>query len=409
MSEDLAIRARPRPVKRFSKKALLIGAGGLALTLSAALAFALQPVSYDDGPRTELYNVTHKPMAEGLEQLPATYDEVKPAVPVLGPPLPGDLGRAYMAGGSQSEELSKDNPFRYERGQSAPRTVISRSRSVRPAPQPVQTIPDIDPQHVTRSSSLFFEVGNNQAKPTTPSAQPAFGGGLIQDPLLAGLDPSLLRQAGLGTQPVSAGAPPTPNTPSEIQELSSPYTVMAGTLIPATLVTGINSDLPGQVIGQVTENVHDTVSGRYLLIPQGSKLIGTYDARQSYGDKRAFVTWSRLIFPNGSSVNLANMASVDAGGYAGLRDDVDNHTGSIVKAGILSSVLGVGTELATDDDDRIVRALQNSGQSTVNIAGQRIVDRSLNVEPTITIRPGWRFSVMVSEDLILKPYANSSK
>ena len=128
--------------------------------------------------------------------------------------------------------------------------------------------------------------------------------------------------------------------------------------------------------------------------------------RQRYGDKRAFVTWSRLIFPNGNSVNLANMASVDASGYAGLRDDVDNHTGSIVKAGILSSALGVGTELATDDDDRIVRALQTSGQSTVNIAGQRMVDRSLNVEPTITIRPGWRFSVMVSEDLILKPYSN---
>ena len=406
MSEDLAIRARPRPVKRFSKKALFIGAGGLALTLSAALAFALQPVSYDDAPSTELYNVTHKPMAEGLEQLPASYDEVKPAVPVLGPPLPGDLGRAYMAGGAQIEEDPKDNPFRYERGQSAPRSTISRPRSVRPVSQPAQTLPETDPMEVARSSSLFFEVGNNQKASASTSIQPAFGTGLIQDPLLAGLDPALLRQVGLGPQSMKTNTPSSPNTPTEIQELSSPYTVMAGTLIPATLVTGINSDLPGQVIGQVTENVHDTVSGRYLLIPQGSKLIGTYDARQSYGDKRAFVTWSRLIFPNGNSVSLANMSSVDAGGYAGLRDDVDNHTGSIVKAGILSSVLGVGTELATDDDDRIVRALQNSGQSTVNIAGQRMVDRSLKVEPTITIRPGWRFSVMVSEDLILKPYSN---
>ena len=406
MNEDLAIRARPRPVKRFSKKALFIGAVGMALVLSTALAFALQPVDREDGPKTELYNVTHKPMAEALEQLPASYDEVKPAVTVLGPPLPGDLGRAYMAGGAQPEEVQKDNPFRYERGQSAPRTTVSRPRSVRPAPQPVQTLPDIDPQDVARSSSLFFEVGNNQTNSAPSMAQPAFGAGLAQDPLLAGLDPSLLRQVGLGTQTaaISAQASAGPNT--EIKELSSPYTVMAGTLIPTTLVTGINSDLPGQVIGQVTENVHDTVSGQYLLIPQGSKLIGTYDARQSYGDKRAFVTWSRLIFPNGNSVNLTNMASVDAAGYAGLRDDVDNHTGSIVKAGILSSVLGVGTELATDDEDRFVRALQDSGQSTVNVAGQRMVDRSLNVQPTITIRPGWRFSVMVSEDLILKPYSN---
>ncbi len=406
MSDDLAIRARPRPVKRFSKKALFIGAAGMALVLSTALAFALQPIDHESGPRTELYNVTHKPMAEALEHLPASYDEIKPAVPVLGPPLPGDLGRAYMAGGAQPKEVPKDNPFRYERGQSAPRTTVSRPRSVRPAPQPVQTLPDIDPQQVARSSSLFFEVGNSQLSPASPVAQPSFGVGLAQDPLLAGLDPLLLRQVGLGTQPATVAPQPSSTASSEIQELSSPYTVMAGTLIPATLVTGINSDLPGQVIGQVTENVHDTVSGRYLLIPQGSKLIGTYDARQSYGDKRAYVTWSRLIFPNGNSVNLSNMASVDAGGYAGLRDDVDNHTGSIVKAGILSSVLGIGTELATDDEDRIVRALQDSGQSTVNIAGQRMVDRSLNVQPTITIRPGWRFSVMVSDDLILKPYKN---
>jgi len=406
MSDDLAIRARPRPVKRFSKKALFIGAAGMALVLSTALAFALQPVDRGDGSRTELYNVTHKPMAEALEQLPASYDEVKPAVPVLGPPLPGDLGRAYMADGAQLEEAPKDNPFRYERGQGAARTPVSRPRSVRPAPQPVQTLPEIDPQEVARSSSLFFGVGNSQLSPASPVAQPAFGAGLAQDPLLAGLDPSLLRQVGLGTKPAAVNAQTSDHSTTEIQELSSPYTVMAGTLIPATLVTGINSDLPGQVIGQVTENVHDTVSGRFLLIPQGSKLIGTYDARQSYGDKRAFVTWTRLIFPNGSSVSLANMSSVDAGGYAGLRDDVDNHTGSIVKAGILSSVLGVGTELATDDEDRIVRALQDSGQNTVNIAGQRMVDRSLNVQPTITIRPGWRFSVMVSEDLILKPYSN---
>ena len=404
MSDDLAVRARPRPVKRFSKKALFIGAAGMALGLSTALAFALQPVDREDGQRTELYNVTHKPMAEALEQLPASYDEVKPAVPVLGPPLPGDLGRAYMAGGAQSEEVPKDNPFRYERGQSAPRTAVSRPRSVRP--EPVQTLPDIDPREVIRSSSLFFEVGNSQAKPASSIAHSAFGAGLAHDPLLAGLDPTLLRQVDLGTQLATVAQQSSSTASTEIQELSSPYTVMAGTLIPATLVTGINSDLPGQVIGQVTENVHDTVSGRYLLIPRGSKIIGTYDARQSYGDKRAFVTWLRLIFPNGNSVNLGNMASVDTGGYAGLRDDVDNHTGSIVKAGILSSVLGVGTELATDDEDRIVRALQDSGQSTVNVAGQRMVDRSLNVQPTITIRPGWRFSVMVSEDLILKPYSN---
>ena len=153
---------------------------------------------------------------------------------------------------------------------------------------------------------------------------------------------------------------------------------MAGTLIPATLVTGLNSDLPGQVIGQVTENIYDTVAGRHLLIPQGAKLIGSYESMNSFGDTRAFVTWSRLIFPNGNSIVLDDLGAVDGQGQAGLRDKVDAHTGKVIKASVLSSVLGIGAELASDDDDRIIRALQNSGQQTVNIAGQRMVDRSLN-------------------------------
>ena len=192
----------------------------------------------------------------------------------------------------------------------------------------------------------------------------------------------------------------------ELESPRSPYQVMAGTLIPATLVTGLNSDLPGQVIGQVTENIYDTVTGRHLLIPQGAKLIGSYESRNSFGDTRAFVTWSRLIFPNGNSIVLDDLGAVDGQGQTGLRDKVDAHTGKVIKASVLSSILGIGAELASDDDDRIIRALQNSGQQTVNIAGQRMVDRSLNVEPTITIRPGWRFSVLVSRDLILKPYHN---
>ena len=400
MSDDLAIRARPRPVKRFSKKILMVGAGGVAVMLSAAIAFALAPVEYETGKNTELYNVTHKPMADEIERLPKTYAEVKPAqASVLGPPLPGDLGEAYLNKGIDIQP-KQENPFRYEpaasRAYAAPKSVAPRARSV-PTPNP-----EVVQKEAVRQSNLFFEVGqssgsvNNRIETAQTHIDPfaSFAG---------------LQEFGLGEN----RSAPQPSTVSnqiynsgELESPRSPYQVMAGTLIPATLVTGLNSDLLGQVIGQVTENIYDTVTGRHLLIPQGAKLIGSYESRNSFGDTRAFVTWSRLIFPNGNSIVLDDLGAVDGQGQAGLRDKVDAHTGKVIKASVLSSVLGIGAELASDDDDRIIRALQNSGQQTVNIAGQRMVDRSLNVEPTITIRPGWRFSVLVSRDIILKPYHN---
>ncbi|NNE56598.1 MAG: TrbI/VirB10 family protein [Hellea sp.] len=388
---DLAIRARPRPVKRFSKKVLMVGAGGLALMLSAALAFALQPVEYDTGKSTELYNVTHKPMADEIERLPKTYADLKTVQStVLGPPLPGDLGRAYLNNGNGDTKPETDNPFRYEPG--AVRTAAAPRRTTA---RPPEQDPKMVQKVAARQSGLFFDVG----------------GTITGAPLQTYADPfaalSGLPELGFDQSKTAAQTPSVSNqvyNSGEVQSPRSPYQVMAGTLLPATLVTGLNSDLPGQVIGQVTENIYDTVTGRHLLIPQGAKLIGSYESRNSYGDKRAFVSWSRLIFPNGDSIMLDDLGAIDGLGQAGLRDKVDGHTGKIIKASVLSSVLGIGAELASDDDDRIVRALQNSGQQTLNIAGQRMVDRSLNVEPTITIRPGWRFSVLVSRDLVLKPY-----
>ena len=184
----------------------------------------------------------------------------------------------------------------------------------------------------------------------------------------------------------------------------SPYQVMAGNIIPASLVTGLNSDLPGQVIGQVTENVYDTVTGQHLLIPQGSRLMGRYDSVIAFGQSRALVVWTRLILPNGDSIQLDNLPGSDSQGFAGLKDKVDKHTWQFIKGAALSSLLSIGSELASDDGDRLTRALQNAGQDTANIAGQRIIDRNLNVQPTLKVRQGWRFNVIVSRDLILKPY-----
>jgi type IV secretion system protein VirB10 len=194
-----------------------------------------------------------------------------------------------------------------------------------------------------------------------------------------------------------------------LQQPASPYQLMAGTIIAASLVSGLNSNLPGFVIAQVTENVFDTVSGRHLLIPQGSRLVGKYDNIVAFGQERALVVWQRIILPDGTSIVIDNLPATDTGGYAGLADQVDFHTWKLLKGVALATVLGVGSELAfgTSDSD-LVRALQQSTQATTNRAGQRLIGRQLNVQPTITVRPGWPLRVIVHKDILLRPYRGST-
>ena len=411
---DLAIRAKPKPVKRFSRKALILGGTALSAGLFAALAFALQSPDYDDSERpSELYNVSQKPMSDALDALPKTYADMKPK---LGPPLPGDLGAAFLEanqGGAPVAEL--DNPFRYAPKGAAPPRAYSQQATYRPAPVPSK-------RDEARESGLFFSVGSNQTGTTQAPDQFAAMDAQLEQAysnlanvnMMSGYGDPVLGNAEFNAAPSyqnsksaflgqSAGEIYNPYV---LQSPKSPYQIMAGTLIPASLVTGLNSDLPGQVIGQVTENVYDTVTGEYLLIPQGARLLGRYDSVIAYGQSRALVAWTRIIFPNGNSIQLDNLPAVDGQGFAGLKDKVDRHTWQFMKGAVLSSLLSVGSELSSDDEGRLARALQNAGQDTANIAGQRIIERSLNIQPTLSVRPGWRFSIIVSKDLILKPYGD---
>src|SRR5262249_11001006 len=192
--------------------------------------------------------------------------------------------------------------------------------------------------------------------------------------------------------------------PHGLERPQSPYQLMAGTIIAASLVSGLNSDLPGFVIAQVTENIYDSVSGRFLLIPQGSRLLGKYDNVVAFGQERALVVWQRILRPDGSSVVIDNPPATDTAGYAGLADDVDLHTWKLLKGVALATVLGVGSQLAigTSDND-LVKALVQATQSTTNRAGQRLVERNLNVSPTLTVRPGWPLRVIVHKDIVLQP------
>ena len=190
-----------------------------------------------------------------------------------------------------------------------------------------------------------------------------------------------------------------------LQTPASPYQVMAGSVIAASLLTGLNSDLPGMVVAQVTENVFDTVTGRTLLIPQGSRLIGSYDSVVAFGQSRALLVWQRIILPDGSSIQIDNLPATDAAGYAGLSDKVDYHTWRLLKGVALSTLLGVGTELSIGNDESdLVRTLRQSTQQSANQAGQQIVSKNLNIQPTITVRPGWPLRVIVHKDLVLREW-----
>jgi type IV secretion system protein VirB10 len=190
----------------------------------------------------------------------------------------------------------------------------------------------------------------------------------------------------------------------------SPYEVKAGTIIPAVMIGGANSDLPGQLLGQVAENICDTATGKFIVIPQGSKLVGTYDSGVTTGQERVLVGWTRIIFPDASSLDLGRMPGADEGGYAGLHDQVDDHFLKVWGNAILLSAFSAGIQLSQGNGNNQtggLNATQTIAASTgqqLGQLGQEIVRRNLQIQPTLEIRPGYRFTVTVTKDLILKPW-----
>lgn len=188
----------------------------------------------------------------------------------------------------------------------------------------------------------------------------------------------------------------------------SPYEVKAGTIIPTTLITGINSDLPGQIVGQVRENVYDTVSGSFLLIPQGSRLLATYDSSVSFGQERVLVCWNRLIRPDGVSIGLECMPGVDLAGYAGFADEVDNHWFRIITGVALGTLISATAQRSQGDvsgfNPTVPQLWASNAGGAINQAGQNITQKNLGIQPTIKIRPGYSVNVLVGKDIVLVPY-----
>ncbi|GIU52228.1 hypothetical protein TUM4438_44410 [Shewanella sairae] len=186
----------------------------------------------------------------------------------------------------------------------------------------------------------------------------------------------------------------------------SPYELKVGTVIPATLISGINSDLAGQVIASVSQNVYDSGSGAHLLIPQGSKLYGVYDSQIAYGQSRVLLAWSRINFPDGSTLNLENMGGMDTQGYAGFEDEVDNHYFKIFGNALLLGMISGAAQAGVSDngDSDTPSAIADGVTQQFAQTGSSLIQKNLDVQPRIIIRNGYRFNVMVNKDVLLSPY-----
>ncbi|MBD3815093.1 MAG: hypothetical protein IE913_01245 [Halothiobacillus sp.] len=198
----------------------------------------------------------------------------------------------------------------------------------------------------------------------------------------------------------------TPSLAASVKPAQSPFEINSGTVIPAVLVTGLNSDLPGEIIGQVSENVFDTATGNHLLIPKGAKLFGQYDSQVSYGQNRLLVAWQRIIFPNGSTLEIGGMGGVDKTGSAGFEDQVDNHYWRLFTGALLTSIFSAGIQLSQPQTSNN-NGVQGTGQTIGAAVGQQIgqlgvsiSQKNLAIQPTIVIRQGYRFSVMVDKDVV---------
>tara|TARA_R110000787_G_scaffold93939_1_gene196329 strand:+ start:24376 stop:25635 length:1260 start_codon:yes stop_codon:yes gene_type:complete len=408
-AERLKIRETPRPVTRINRKVLLVGAGLGALGLFAATSIALKPPTVSDpSERRELYNTTNTRKPEGLSALPAGYSELRPVeerIARLGPPLSGDLGATMLETerslGIEPEYITQfEDDFRPN-----PADEAARARRMREAALAEEAA----------KAPVFFrlqsEIGSAaMADAAKPYRDPALDLGselLALAALPQGAPTGFAAPADTNLQSrklafANEGADSDIYNPNRVEDPASPYQVMAGTLIAASLVTGINSDLPGTVVAQVTQPVYDTVTGQYVLIPQGSRLIGRYQSEVSFGQDRALVTWDRIIFPGGASI-VISAPGADAKGFAGLSDRTDHHWDRVFIAAGLATILGIGAELGSAGDGDIERAIRRGATDTVNQAGQRIVERNLAVQPTIEVRPGWPVRVVVTRDLILRP------
>ncbi|MBR0945520.1 TrbI/VirB10 family protein [Bradyrhizobium liaoningense] len=380
-SPDLRLRGERPHVMRLSRKVLISLGAGSALAIAGALGYALQTHNKGQSAQ-ELLSTQNRPSAEGLAGLPEDYTGLQRQAPPLGPPLPGDLGKPMLNAGAAPNTVTAGatpDPEAQRRAQEEEAARVSRLFS-----------------HTSQQSPAAGQIGSipSASAAMAPAATPPVDAGSAQN------------MQDRKTAFLNASTDKRTISPDRLEAKASPYVVQAGTVIPAALITGIRSDLPGQITAQVTEAVYDSPSGKYLLIRQGAKLIGQYDSSVAFGQSRVLLVWTRIIMPDGDSIVLERQPGADTKGYAGLEDEVDNHWGMLFKAAVLSTLLSVGAEAGTSqDENNLVQAIRSGASNSISQTGSQIVERQLNIQPTLTVRPGFPVRVIVTRDLVLAPYA----
>lgn len=381
--ETLVLRGNHARATRFRRGAIIAIAGFGTTFLAGAAWFALKPISFvSDRARESRGQVAAKYPADALAGAPTNYGDV----PKLGPKLPGDLGRPILERQRKLDMMGSTDDAAARVAQEA------ESERQRLAAE----------QRAARQSGVMPQLANGGSNPSAAAivtqAQSIAQGSLAGEATGSGAQrpkDDLVGRANTGSHV----------NPHRLEAPASPWTLQAGSVIAGSLITGLNSDLPGIVTAQVTENTYDSVTGRTLLIPQGSRLIGSYDSVVAFGQSRALVVWQRIILPDGASIRIDNAPASDTEGYAGLSDRIDRHSWQLLKGVALSTLLGVGTELGWGSSESdLVRALRESAQQNGARAGDQLVARSLDIQPTLRIRPGWPLRIVVHQDLVLKPW-----
>jgi type IV secretion system protein VirB10 len=381
----LQMRAQPAKVLRFRRNILVGGVAIFSVGMAATMWWALAP---------------HRPMAIGtpmnevgasrlpsdqLAGLPKSYD----AVPQLGPPLPGDLGRPILKRQREGQDLVDIRP------DDADARAVAAAREKAAA----------DLQAARQSSLLAIAAQKGGAAASAELAATSQVAPAANVPEASASDQDLDPNGQARKQHFIMSSQTEGDINSHsLEPPMSPNIVSAGSVIAASLITGLRSDLPGLVTAQVSEGVYDSPSGRTLLIPQGARLIGRYDSAISYGQNRALVIWQRIVMPDGSSIRLDNAPATDTSGYAGLADKVDYHSLRLLQGVAISTLLGVGANLSISGESDLVRALREATQQNVSRAADQITSRNLQVPPTIIIRPGTPVRLLVHRDLVLPPW-----
>jgi type IV secretion system protein TrbI len=388
--ETLVLRGRPARVVRF-RRGVIIAIAALGSTALIGTAWmALKPPSLGQIVSGEDRAANAASAApDVLAGAPRSYGDV----PRLGPPLPGDLGRPIL---ERQREMATETPVPSQLPGGQPDAAaqaaeaererqLAEARQAREAPVMMQLARAGAPD--AGSGAAAFAAG-------PPAPPPAEADGAAGAP---GQAQNLAFARGRGAEDSI--------NPNRLQAPASRWQLSAGSVIAASLLTGLNSDLPGMVVAQVSQPAYDSATGRTLLIPQGARLIGRYNSVVAFGQSRALLVWERLVLPDGTSIALDNAPATDARGYAGLEDRVDFHTWRLLRGIGLSTLLGVGTQLTFGNSEAdLVRALRESAQGNADRAGQRIVERNLDIQPTIRVRPGWPVRVLVHKDFVLAPW-----